>query len=70
MMISMVEPQDTTSGVRHYPMGDKTYTALAVDRSFAESTLKNDFQEITVKHAKMDSPGPKGILFFTAWKSK
>ena len=74
LLFSTVEPKDTISGTRCYPIGDKTYTAVEVERTLMESTLRNDFQEITVKQlpadAKMAQTGIRNILFFTAWKNK
>ena len=72
LLFSMIEPEDTTIELHGYPIGDKTYTELAIDRSFVESTFKNDFQEVTVKQlsadATMANRGIHCVLFVTAWK--
>ena len=72
LLFSTVEPKDTTSELRCYPIGDRTYTEVAVDHSFIESTFRKDFQEITVKQLSADATMAKRgihcVLFVTAWK--
>ena len=72
MLFSTIEAVDTTCELRCYPIGDKTYSELAVDRSFIESTFRKDFHKIEVKEltaAEGNMPSRiKSILFFTAWK--
>ena len=71
-MFSIIEPMDTNCDFHYYPIGDKTYTEVAVDRSFVESTFRNDFSEFTVKQLPadpmMEDKGIRSVLFFTAWK--
>ena len=69
MLFSIIEPMDTNCELHCYPIGDKTYTQVAVDRSFVESTLRNDFSELAVKQLPMmEYKGVRSLLFVTAWK--
>ena len=72
MLFTMLEPVNKTSEYLYYPIGDKTYAQLAIDCSFAESTFRKVFQEVSVKKLPADaaiaSRGVKSILFFTVRK--
>ena len=61
LLFSTVEPKDTTSELHCYPIGDRTYTEVAVDRSFIESAFRKDFQEVTVKQLPADADMPNRI---------
>ena len=68
LLLSFVEPKEAI-GVDNYKIGNKTYSALAVDRTFIQSALRNDFDEITIEFLPMANfKDMLGTSFFVACK--
>ena len=59
LLLSFVEPKKVI-GVDNFKIGNKTYNALAVDRTFMQSALRNHFDEIAVEFFPM--PNYKEML--------
>ena len=71
LLLSFVEPNKETNGADfNYKIGDKTYRALAVDRTFIQSALRNYFNNITVEFLPTanEEIGMLGVTFFIACK--
>ena len=51
LLLCSVESKET--GAENYTIGNKTYSALAVDCTFTQSALRNYFNEITVEFLPM-----------------
>ena len=51
LLLCSIEPKET--GAENYTIGNKTYSALAIDRTFTQLALRNYFNEITVEFFPM-----------------
>lgn len=49
LLLCVIEPEQKSGSTTYYNIGNKIYSALAVDRAFVQSSLERDFQEITVE---------------------